>query len=59
MNKDVSNYNEEMVYNGKSEAFCASFWLEWWQIAGIQALKCLEQEYKSSALFLELCCFKN
>lgn len=46
MNKDVSNYIEEMVYNGKSEAFCASFWLEWWQVAGIQALKCLEQEYK-------------
>ena len=46
MNKDVSNYIEEMVYNWKSEAFCASFWLEWWQVAGIQALKCLEQEYK-------------
>jgi len=29
MNKDVSNYIEEMVYSGKSDAFCASFWLEW------------------------------
>ena len=46
MNKDVSNYIEEMVYNWKSDAFCASFWLEWWQDTGIQALKCLEHGYK-------------